>query len=199
MTIEHPNIGSFTYTATKLELNQAMDPSRFVLAAPPGAKVVNLDEQADKNGSETPSVSVKTITLDEARAAATADAWKLLEPSYLPADSTLIGVTQVEMPLVGKGITLSYSSPKSDFIILQGKAGADFSIDKANVLAGNMSAQAVKAEGRKTPLRGVEGRAFAYGANGWVLIWPEKDSSVVAAVQGNLVLSEIIKIAEGLK
>src|SRR5687767_14307827 len=47
MTVKHPNIGEFTYTATDMELNQPIEDSDFVLQVPPGAKTVDLDAMHD--------------------------------------------------------------------------------------------------------------------------------------------------------
>ena len=188
VTLEHPNIGKLDYTASALEINGTMDPATFVLQVPAGAKTVDLDNVAKES---TP----QQTTLPEAKAAAQQDGWTLLEPSYLPAGATLVGVTRLSTPL-GGGFMLNYSSPDTDLTIMQGKAeiekglGDDFS---------GVNGRGSDAH-KPVTVRGVEAVAFSPEGAGWTsLMWQEKDSGVYVALRGKLTVDEAVKIAEGLK
>jgi outer membrane lipoprotein-sorting protein len=189
VTLEHPNIGKLEYTASKLELNGTIDPATFVLQVPAGAKTVDLDTMGKES---TP----KQTTLPEAKAAAQQDGWTLLEPTYLPAGATLVGVKKLEAP-IGSGFLLNYSSPDTDLSIMQAKSeiekglGDDFSgVDGA-----------ANTDAHKTvTVRGVEGAAFSPTGGEWTsLMWQEKDSGIYVAIRGKLTVEEAVKIAEGLK
>jgi outer membrane lipoprotein-sorting protein len=202
LTIEHPNMGKFTYEVKSLELNQPIDASKFVLQVPPDAKPVDLDAMHDQ-------MKPKSMTITEAREAATKDGWKLLEPAYLPDNATLVGVTNLFVsegsdPTMGgkpakeglSGYTLNYSSSKLDFSITQAKGeiekglGDDFS---------GVSGEGTGAH-KEVTVRGVQAIAFSPdGANWTSLIWQEKDSGVWVAVRGKLSLDETLKLAEGLE
>src|SRR5688500_14164622 len=86
MTVAHPNIGEFTYTATDMQLNQPIEDSQFVLQVPPGAKTVDLDAKHEQSSQP------ESMTITEARAVADKEGWKLLEPTYLPENATLVEV-----------------------------------------------------------------------------------------------------------
>jgi outer membrane lipoprotein-sorting protein len=93
VTLEHPSVGQFTYSAT-LELDKPIDASQFVLQTPPGAEVIDLDALHER-------MTPRTMTLAQARDEAAKDGWKLLEPSYLPEKATLIEVTKLPSMLAG--------------------------------------------------------------------------------------------------
>jgi outer membrane lipoprotein-sorting protein len=194
-TIEHPNMGSFAATASQLTLNQPIDPSTFVLQVPAGAKRVDLDAMADTMGP-------KSTTLPEARAAAQKEGWTLLEPSYVPANATLIEVLSMpnsgigsktaNMP-TGSNFTLNYSSPTTSFSIMESRMeipkglGDEFSGRADTVI-------------KDVPLRGTTAKAFSPdGANWTALSWQEKSTGIWVAIHGKLSLDEAVKIAEGLK
>lgn len=200
LTIEHPNMGKFTYEAKSVELNKPIDASKFVLQVPPGARTVDVMHDQMKPAS---------MTISEAREAATKEGWKLLEPTYLPDNATLVGVTNLFVskgsdPTMGTGqaevglpsYILNYSSSKLDFSITQAKVeiekglGDDFS--------------GVNGEGtgahKEVTVRGVQAIAFSpEGANWTSLIWQEKGSNVWVAIRGKLSLEETLKLAEGLE
>ncbi|MEO8287693.1 MAG: DUF2092 domain-containing protein [Chloroflexota bacterium] len=187
-TIEHPNMGSFTYSASKLDLNSTIDAATFVLQVPAGSKTVDLDQMADK-------MQPKQTTLPAAQAAAQADGWKLLEPSYLPVGATLVGVTQMQHNM-GGGFMLSYSAPSADFTLMQGKTEIERGLgdDFSGVNGSGTGAM------KDVTVRGVQAKAFSPDGAGWTaLIWQEKDSGVWVAIRGKLSLDETLKIAEGLK
>lgn len=192
LTLEHPNMGTFTYTATKIELNKPIDPSKFVLQTPPGAKTVDLDAISDK-------MAPKSTTLAEARAQATKDGWKLLEPQYVPDNATLIEVLRApgradNLTSDVNGFVLNYSSPTTNFSVIEGKSADEGLLDKG--LLGDKLPGAVK----DVQVRGVTAKAFSpAGGNFTVLFWQEKDNGIWAAIHGKLSLDEAVKVAEGLK
>ena len=193
LTLEHPNIGSFTYEAKTMEVNQPIDASTFVLQVPGGAKTVDLDEKAEQMES-------KQITLPEARDYATQEGWSLLEPTYLPSGATLVGVTQMQKRL-GGGIELSYSSKDLDFSITEANIGKH--ADKMDQLLGlgDGYSGVNKPEAiQDVTVRGVTARAFSpEGANWTSLIWQEQGTDLAVALRGKLTLEEATKIAESLK
>jgi outer membrane lipoprotein-sorting protein len=193
LTIDHPNIGSFTYEAKTLEINKTIDPSVFVLQVPAGATTVDLDEKAEQS-------QPKQVTLPEARAYAIAQGWKLLEPSFVPAESTLVGVTQMQKPL-GGGIQLSYSSKSHDFSIMQANVGQHPDImDKLVGLGDGYSGVNNPDAVKDVTVRGVTAKAFSpEGANWTSLIWQEQTTGLFVAIRGKLTLNEATQIAEGLK
>ena len=187
MTVQHPNIGEFTYTATGMELNKPIEDSQFVLQVPPGAKTVDLDAMHDRT-------EPKAVTITEARAAASKEGWSLLEPSYLPEGATLVEVRSLRgMPV--QHFILTYSSPSTDLTIIQAK-GMMESMLGDGFSGRNDSASAT----RSVAVRGVEAVAFAPEGAEWTsLMWKEKDSNVMVAIRGKLTIDEAVKIAEGLK
>src|SRR5205823_3198075 len=117
VTVEHPNMGAFTWTDTQLTLNQPIDASMFVLQVPAGAKTVDLDAKMQENGPQS-------TTITDARTQATKDGWKLLEPSYVPQKATLIEVLRMPGRMGettgnatgdASAYTLNYSSPTTNF------------------------------------------------------------------------------------
>lgn len=194
LTLEHPNIGSFTYTASKLEVNKTIDTARFVLQVPGGAKTVDLDEKADQ-------AQPKQITLPEARTYATGEGWTLLEPSYVPTGATLVGVTQMQKGM-GGGIQLSYSSKDVDFSVTEANIGkhADEMMGKLMGLGDGFSGVNNPGATKDVTVRGVTAKAFSPDGASWTsLIWQEKDSGLFVAIRGKLTVDEAVKIAEGLK
>ena len=77
-------------------------PATFVLQAPAGSKTVDLDQKDE-------ATQPKQTTLPDASDYAKSQGWTLLQPSYLPAGATLVGVTQMQK-VMGGGVMLSYSS-----------------------------------------------------------------------------------------
>lgn len=193
--VEHPSLGSLTYTASKLDLNKPIDASMFVLQVPAGAKTVDLDQKADE-------MQPKQTTLPAARDAATNAGWRLLEPSYVPAGATLVGVTEMARQM-GAGFTLSYSSASTDFSITQTNMQAKGDIQNlhirgAGVLTGDMSTD--KGVMKDVTVRGVQAKAITSDNGSWTsLMWQEKNSGLWVAIHGKLSIDEAVKIAEGLK
>jgi outer membrane lipoprotein-sorting protein len=188
VTLEHPNIGKIEYTASTLEINGTIDPATFVLQVPAGAKTVQAP-----NPDAAPTS--QQTTLPEAKAAAQKEGWSLLEPTYLPAGATLVGVTRLSTPM-GGGFMLNYSSPDTDLTIAQGKSeiqkglGDDFS----GVNAPTSDAY------KPVTVRGVQAVAFSPAGSNWTsLMWQEKDSGIYVALRGKISVDEAVKIAEGLK
>ncbi|HKP52497.1 MAG TPA: DUF4367 domain-containing protein [Chloroflexia bacterium] len=101
-TLEHPQVGTFTYTGN-LELDKPIDDAQFVLQTPAGAEVVDLDALEEQ-------MRPKSMTLPEARAEVAKDGWKLLEPSYLPEKATLVEVTRLPgmLPIPPGGSSIPY-------------------------------------------------------------------------------------------
>ncbi|HET9493091.1 MAG TPA: DUF4367 domain-containing protein [Chloroflexia bacterium] len=189
VTLEHPNIGKLEYTASKLELNGTIDPATFVLQVPAGARTVDLDTMGKES---TP----KQTTLPEAKAAAQQDGWTLLEPSYLPAGATLVGVKKLEAP-IADGFLLNYSSPDTDLSIVQAKSEIEKGLgDDFSGVDGSTVPDAYKS----VTVRGVDAVAFSPTGGEWTsLMWQEKDSGIYVAIRGKLTVDEAVKIAEGLK
>ncbi len=205
MTIEHPNIGEFTYTATSMELNKPIEDSQFVLQVPPGARTVDLDAMHDR-------MEPKSTTITEAREVATKEGWKLLEPTYLPGNATLVDVKS--MPYIGIPTTasshpggdgatpfvLTYSSPSADFSITENLYGG-FDEQLGDSFSGrDDSAGAIQ----KVTVRGVEATAFSPKGAEWTSMkWRDERgldrSALNITIRGKLSLEETIKLAEGLK
>ncbi|HUP27184.1 MAG TPA: DUF2092 domain-containing protein [Chloroflexia bacterium] len=187
MTVEHPNIGQFTYTASAMEINKPIEDSQFVLQVPPGTKTVDLDAMHQQSAP-------KTTTIIEARAAAAKEGWKLLEPSYVPGNATLVDVKSVDgLPM--HPILLSYSAPSMDFSIMQAKGMME------KMLGDEFSGRGDSAGAmHKVTVRGVDAVAFSPEGSEWTsLMWKEKGSDVSVAIRGKLTVEEAVKIAEGLK
>jgi hypothetical protein len=187
LVVVHPNIGEFTYTASGMELNKPIEDSQFVLQVPPGAKTVDLDATHD-------SLAPKTTTITEAREIATKEGWKLLEPTYLPENATLIEVRSLpNLPV--RPILLTYSSPSTDFTIMQAKGGMESMLGDS-FSGRNDSASATQ----NVTVRGVQAVAFSPESAEWTsLIWKEKSSDLMVAIRGKITVDEAVKIAEGLK
>jgi hypothetical protein len=190
--VEHPNMGQFTATTSKLELNKPVDPSKFTLQVPAGAKTVDLDALSDKMAS-----NAKSTTLAQARTQATADGWKLLEPAYLPGNATLIEVVTASAPMNGSnatGFVLNYSSPTTNFSIIEGKSKYEQGLGDG--FSGVNKPDALK----DVQVRGVTGKAFSPDGSNWTaLFWQEKDNGIWVAIHGKLSLDEATKLAESLK
>jgi outer membrane lipoprotein-sorting protein len=189
-TAEHPNIGTFTYAASKLDVNKPIDAANFVLQVPAGAKTVDVDALAANAANMEP----QKLTIDQARDAAQKDGFKLLEPTYVADNATLVDVTQIKNPV--KALILSYSSATTDFTVAESRG------KMMDMLGDNFSG--VNGTGKdaikQVTVRGVEATAFSPdGANWTALIWQEKDSDLWLAVRGKFSVEEALKIAEGLK
>jgi outer membrane lipoprotein-sorting protein len=196
MTVEHPNIGSFTYTANALDVNKAIDAATFVLQVPAGAKVVDLDAKADQ-------AQPKQVTLPDARDYAKSEGWTLLEPSYTPAGSTVVGVTRMGESM-GGAVQISYSSKGTDFSLTEANAGkrGTAMLDKLVGLGDGYSGlnDPTNQATQEVTVRGVTAKAFSPAGGNWTsLIWQEKASGLFVAIRGNLSVDEAVKIAEGLK
>jgi outer membrane lipoprotein-sorting protein len=182
-TLDHPQMGSFSYTASKFDLNKSIDPATFVLQVPAGYKTVDLDQMQSK-------VAPKQITLPAAEAAAKQQGWSLLEPTYLPTGATLVGVSQ--MGSADSGFVLSYSSPATDFTIIEGKNMGD--------MGRGMMKGSDNGAGTAVTVRGVQGKEYTMPNAGWTaLVWQEKNNGPWVGIVGKLSQDEAVKIAEGLK
>lgn len=195
VTVEHPNMGTFTASATQLTLNQPIDASMFVLQVPASAKTVDLDAKMQEN-------SPQSTTITDARAQASKDGWKLLEPSYVPQKATLIEVLRMpghmgEMTGNTTGnagaYTLNYSSPMVSFSIMESKTAYEKMLgDGFSGMPGGTL--------KDVDLRNAKAKAFSPDGGNWTaLFWQEKTSGVWVAIHGNLSLDEAVKIAQGLK
>ena len=190
--VEHPNLGKLTATTTQIELNKPIDPSTFVLQVPGDAKRVDLDSMTD-------GMEPKSLTLPAAREQATKEGWKLLEPSYVPGNATLVELRQVPAmakTMVSSVFVLTYSSATADFGIVESKGEHEKML--GNGLSGRMPGPmgALK----EVTVRGVQGKAFAPEGSKWVaLTWQEQGTGVSVSIHGKLSLDEALKIAEGLK
>jgi len=193
-TLEHPNIGSITYTVSNLQLNKAIDAATFVLQAPAGAKTVDLDQQDT-------ATQPKQTTLPDAVDYAKSQGWALLQPSYLPAGATLVGVTQMQKAM-GGGVMLSYSSANTDLTIMEANLSSDSALTGKMMqgLGDNYSGVSDPSATTTVTVRGVEAKAFSPSASGWTsLMWQEKGSHLWVAIRGKITVDEAVKIAEGLK
>jgi outer membrane lipoprotein-sorting protein len=195
-TIEHPQMGSFTYTVSKLDINQAIDASTFVLQVPSGYKTVDLDQKLDSMPSGA-AMDVQHMTLADAKAAAQKEGWTLLEPSYLPYNGSYTLVDVAHMPAAMAGAyMLSYSASASDFSVTEAKT------EIPSRLGDNFSGVNGSKTGamKSVTVRGVQAKAFSPEGADWTsLIWQEKDTHIWVAVSGQLSLDEAVKIAECLK
>jgi len=193
--LEHPNLGQFTETVSQIDLNKPIDQGQFVLQVPAGAKAVDLDAVADK-------MAPKATTLPDARNQAAGEGWKLLEPSYVSDNATLIEVQQLQggaEAAGGSAFVLNYSSPTVSFTILEGKSADQKALVKVLGNTGLLGSGNV-ANAKAVDVRGVKGRAFSPDGGKWtVLVWQEKDSGIWVSILGKLPLDEVTKIAEGLK
>lgn len=194
LTLEHPNLGSFTYAVSNLQLNKTIDAATFVLQAPAGAKTVDLDQKAEAS-------QPKQTTLPAASDYATSQGWTLLQPSYLPAGATLVGVTQLQKAL-GGGVTLSYSSADTDLTITEAHP-SNASALTGKMLEGlgdNFSGVQDPSATTAVTVRGVQAKAFSPAGAGWTsLIWQDKGTNLWIAIRGKITVNEAVKIAEGLK
>ena len=193
-TLDHPNIGSITYTVSNLQLNKAIDAATFVLQAPAGARTVDLDQQAE-------ATQPKQTTLSDAVDYTKSQGWTLLQPSYLPAGATLVGVTQMQKAM-GGGVMLSYSSASTDVTITEANASSNSALTGKMMqgLGDNFSGVNDLSATTTVTVRGVEARAFSPSASGWTsLMWQEKGSNLWIAIRGKITVDEAVKVAEGLK
>jgi outer membrane lipoprotein-sorting protein len=208
-TLEHPNMGSLTYTASNVVLNQPIDAAQFVLQVPPGAKTVDLDALQQK-------MQPKSLTLLEARVAAKKDGWKLLEATY-PTNATVVGVTDFGGSMMSErglnGFQLHYSSAASDFTVIEANPAPAVrkflqgTNPSAPGAAGSIFKRFFAGEGQGSPtsaqdvtVRGVTASAVTFGDSGrTVLAWQEKDGGIWVVVTGKFSTDEAVKIAEGLK
>jgi|GEM_PF-1560801 len=195
LIVQHPNIGQLTYTATGIEMNKPIDASQFVLQVPPGAKTVDLDEIHQ-------NMQPQSMTIQEARDAVAQGGGKLLEPTYLPEKSTLVGVSKLphtmlkDGPSGGATYMLNYSSSTADFSITQAQGELEKQLGDEFSGINTRSTDAMK----QVTVRGVDALAFSPAGGNWTsLLWKEKDSSTWVAIRGKLTLDEVLKIAEGLK
>lgn len=202
---EHPSLGQFTSTTSAIELNKPIDASEFVLQVDSDVKQVDLDRLAD-------SMAPKTLTLPQARDAAAKDGWKLLEANY-PADATVVGVQQLGSMAASTGtpsdttgkqqgvITISYSSPTTDFTVSQAKSEMEQQLGDGFSGLNNRDNSASSVQ--HLTVRGADAVAFspqAQGASNWTsLAWQEKASGVYVVVRGKLSVAEAAQIAEKLK
>lgn len=206
LTLDHPNLGQFTYSATQVDLNKSIDASQFTLQAPSGAKTVDLDQV--KN-----DVSPKTITLPQASDAATKEGWKLLQPTYVPNNATLVDVKQMNglamssVQAHGSVFILGYSASGTNFTIVEGNKlgnmmsnGMGQGMGNGFMGMGTSSANSGLGTSKDVTVRGVTAKAFTNPEGTWTaLTWTEKGSTVFVAITGNIALDEATKIAEGLK
>lgn len=185
-TLDHPNLGTFTYTVTQMDLNKPIDASQFTLQAPKDAKSVDLDTVKSQ-------MEPKAVTIQQARDAATKEGWKLLEPGYTPGNATLVGANQVSTAK-GAAFILNYSSAGSSFSIVESKSQYD------KPLGDGTSGKPDISIAKDVTVRGVTGKVFSPGDGSYtVLAWQEKGSNAFMSVYGKLSQDEALKIAEGLK
>lgn len=199
---EHPSLGQFSATTSTIEVNKPIDASEFVLQVGSDVKKVDLN-------ALSANMAPATLTLPQARDAASKDGWKLLEASY-PVDATVVGVTAIgSMKQEATGstaqhpgsgaITVSYSSPATDFTVSQAK----FEMEKQ--LGDGFSGMNDRSAVQHITVRGADAVAFSpqaqgQGAGNWTtLAWKEKASGIYVVVRGKLSLAEATKIAENLK
>jgi len=187
--LDHPSLGQLTIATSKLDVNKPIDASKFVLQVPGGAKTVDLDALKD-------AAAPKASTLQGARDGAAKDGWTLLEPTYLPNNATLVGVTGMGANMMAGGYMLSYSSASSDFTIVEGKG------QYPGMLGDGMSGVNGGPNGglKDVPLRGTTAKAFSPPTgDSTALFWQEKGTGVWVAIHGKISYEEAVKIAEGLK
>ncbi|MBF6614853.1 MAG: DUF2092 domain-containing protein [Chloroflexi bacterium] len=192
LTLTHPSLGQFTYTATSLDLNKPVEASQFVLQVPAGAKSVDLDAYQKM-------AQPKAITIQQARDIAAKEGYKLLEPSYVTSNATLVQVNQTSGMSGTSGTLLqNYSAPGVNFTITQSK---DMQAKPfGDSLSGTNSSDKGAGTTKAVTVRGVAGSAFTPSTGTWtVLAWQEKSGTPFVTISGNVSLDEATKIAEGLK
>jgi outer membrane lipoprotein-sorting protein len=190
--VDHPSLGQFTSTASDVQVNAPIDQSEFVLQVGSDVKRVDLDQIAQ-------SVAPQSITLSKAHDIATNAGWTLLEPSYVPAGSTLVGVTQAGAgkPMFNS-IQLSYSSPAADFTIIEAKPTGGPAIGGPTVDLAQI-AGALKDNGtaKEVTVRGVTARAVS--SSGYTALYWQEPNGVWIVIHGKLSLDETTKVAAGLR
>jgi outer membrane lipoprotein-sorting protein len=187
---------NFSYSAQSLDFNKGVADETFKFTLPEGARGIDLTMFAPRS-----------VTLDEAQAAAAKAGTPLLTPSYVPSGATLIGVTAMPM---GRGYLLSYSGSARvpSFVIYQGSGGGKTpfgDLDPMEKMMGGARPEGAKVE--TVQVRGVEGTVFSHQADaagtgtreGTFVTWQEKDSTLRIGLGGELSLAEALKIAESLK
>lgn len=186
---DHPSLGQFTAADTAVDVNKTIDPAEFVLQVGSDVKQVDIDKLAQ-------NAKPQSLTLPQARDAAKAEGWSLLEVGY-PAGTTVVGVTGNKAP-AGESkaaantiISIDYSSSSTDFTVYEAKVSLDKQlVDK---LGSNSKAQHVT-------VRGTDALAYSPAGSGWTaLAWQEKGSGLYVAITGKLSLDQATQIANGLK
>lgn len=184
--------GNGSMEMTTLELNKPAPAGTFTFSLPNGGHVVDLSGMVPR-----------AMTIMQARQTAQAAGFHLLEPAYLPANSTLVQVMG-SSGIMGKGanVTMSYSggSNAPAFWISEGSGDhIGFGPDSQR---GQAPAPAV---GEAVTVRGVQGHFAvspaekAGGTQTAILSWQEKGTSLQLSIGGQLSKDEMLKIAESMK
>lgn len=173
--LEAGSQGTVEATATKLDLNQAVDAAQFQFTPPAGAEVVNVADLAKR-------FQPKSTTLDSAKTQAS---FPVLTPATLPAGVKLQDVQLMQM----RGETvLQFYGGAANFTLVQSKGGTP----------GDQNAPA-GAKVQKVTVRGQQAELVtASGAEGGtVLRWSENGISFVIA--GTLTPAQATAVANALK
>lgn len=157
-------VGSGSATATLLELNQGVDEAVFTFAIPDGAELVTLADLEDMKPEELTAEQVTDLAA--------------LAPTWLPADATFSGATEVRGAIVQR-----YSRLEGGFSVAQGPATA---VPDRQQL------------GEPVTVRGLEGTLYRDedGAQS-LLTWTDGD--ITFWVGGNLTPDEALALAESLE
>jgi outer membrane lipoprotein-sorting protein len=177
--------GSGSFEMTTLELNKTLPASTFQFVMPQGGHTVDLSGTVPHS-----------MTLDQARQTAQAAGYHLLEPSYVPANATLVQV-MASRGLMGQGasVSLNYNAAGGTFWIseIQGAGAAMQQTPKE--MQDPSQAQTVT-------VRGVQGHFATHAEKNNTtsfLWWKEAQTNLTVAIGGGLGQDELLKIAEGLK
>jgi outer membrane lipoprotein-sorting protein len=167
-----------------LDLKTPLDKTTFQFVMPEqGGKTVDLS-----------GLTPRTMTLAEARTTAQTSGYRLLEPTYLPAGSTLVQV-MASKGIMGNGASAvqTYSSPAGTLWVSQINGKEMFG-----------HSQKLPDGGQSVTVRGVQGTFASQSekdstTTSSVLWWHEPGTGLTVALGGPFSQAELLKIAEGLK
>lgn len=167
------SIGQGQVTAELVELDVGLSDDLFTFQIPDGVEVVPVEDRSREH-----------LSLDEAEAAvgfdpSTGSGYRLLTPSHLPEDATLVDVMKM-----GNTIVLRYESAQGPFAVGQGTDGR--------------AVEPPPASGEPVSLRGTTGTLFADEEGTKIfLAWTEdgRTFTVSGAISGE----EALLVAESLQ
>ena len=180
--------GSGNMELSTFELNKDIPASTFQFTLPQGGHVIDLS-----------GLAPRAVTIDQARTNAQQAGYTLLEPSYVPAGSTLVQVMS-SRGLMGNGATtiMNYSG---------GSAAPNFWISELNgkdALGMGKGQPDTSGPAQTVTVRNTQGHLATHtdqngGSPTAVLWWNEPGTKLTIALGGQISQDELLKIAAGLK